>query len=305
MPIAARHTLDQLLVLEAVVNTGSFAGAARALHRVPSAISYAISTLEGALGVEVFDRSGRRATLTPEGRRVLGAAAALLESARRLDALGLALAGGHEPSLLVVVDGALPQRPVMRALRAFGTLGLPTRVQLVVEHQDGVVECFLRERADIVLALDLENAGAVLAEPLPPLRMVLVARADHPLVGGGPVDRAALHGHAELLVRASTAGAREAPRDPWFGGPQALSLSDFHSKRLALREGLGFGWMPAHLVEEDLQEGIFAIIPLDEGHEWTYRPALASRVSSPLGPAGERLRALLLGAHGEAPPRPG
>lgn len=283
------------------MQTGSFAGAARALHRVPSAISYSVAGLESALGVPLFDRSGHRATLSPEGRRVLGAAAAMLEAARRLDALGLALAGGFEPSLELVVDGALPLGPVLRALRAFGALGLPTRLQLAVEHQDGVVERFARESADLMLALDLENAGAVQAEPLPPLELRLLARADHPLLrGGGPIDRSALQAHAELVVRASTQRAQEAPRDPWFGGPQSLGLSDFHAKRLALLEGLGFGWMPVHLVEDDLQKGILATVPVDEGSSWTYRPALAWRVSRPLGPAGERLRGLLIAAH--APP---
>jgi DNA-binding transcriptional LysR family regulator len=298
MPVPARHTLDQLLVLEAIVQTGSFAGAARALHRVPSAISYSVAGLESALGVTIFDRGGHKAALSAEGRRVLGAAAAMLESARRLDALGLALAGGFEPSLELVVDGALPMRPVLRALRAFGALGLPTRVQLAVEHQDGVVERFSRESADLMLALDLENAGAVQAEPLPPLELRLLTRADHPLLGAGPIDRSALQAHTELVVRASTQRAQEAPRDPWFGGPQALSLSDFHAKRLALLEGLGFGWMPVHLVEDDIQQGVLVVVPVDEGASWTYRPALAWRAGRPLGPAGERLRALLLEAHG-------
>ena len=60
-----RFTLDQLLVLESVVRVGTFAGAAKELHRVTSAVSYAIKTLEEALGVPLFAREGRRAALTP------------------------------------------------------------------------------------------------------------------------------------------------------------------------------------------------------------------------------------------------
>ena len=73
MPRSVRHTLDQLLVLEAIVRTGSFAGAARDLHRAPSAISYAVNGLEEALGLVLFDRSGHKAALSPEGQRLLGA----------------------------------------------------------------------------------------------------------------------------------------------------------------------------------------------------------------------------------------
>ena len=67
-------TLDQLIVLDAVAREGSFAAAAQVLHRVPSAVSYAIKGLEDALGVSLFDRTGRIAVLTPAGRRLLGEA---------------------------------------------------------------------------------------------------------------------------------------------------------------------------------------------------------------------------------------
>lgn len=43
------YTFDQLRVLEAIEAAGTFAGAARALNRVPSAISYAVRTLEQAV----------------------------------------------------------------------------------------------------------------------------------------------------------------------------------------------------------------------------------------------------------------
>jgi len=304
MPRPVRHTLDQLLVLEAIVRTGSFAGAARALHRAPSAISYAVSGLEEALGLVLFDRSGHKAALSAEGQRLLGPAGGLLDAARRLDALALALTGGWEPSLRVVMDGALPTRPALRALRWFGERGLPTRVELDVEHQDGVVEAFIREPADLVLALDLENAGAVYTESLPPLRMRLLAHAAHPAAtAAAPLGRAALQAWSELVVRDSARARTAAPRAPWFGGAQALYLPDFHSKRLALLEGLGIGWMPEHLVEDDLLQGVLAQVQAVDGADWTYRPALAWRVGGAEGPAARLLRGLLLAAfRGEPAP---
>ena len=53
MPPSLRFTLDQHEVLQAIKRTGSFAGAAKELHRVPSAISYAVRTLEEALGLQL------------------------------------------------------------------------------------------------------------------------------------------------------------------------------------------------------------------------------------------------------------
>ncbi|HNB90291.1 MAG TPA: LysR family transcriptional regulator, partial [Plasticicumulans sp.] len=66
-----RLTLDALAVLDAIARRGSFAAAADELHRVPSAITYTVHKLEQDLDVQVFDRSGHRARLTPVGETLL------------------------------------------------------------------------------------------------------------------------------------------------------------------------------------------------------------------------------------------
>lgn len=58
-------TLEALEVLDAIDRKGSFAAAANALYRVPSAISYNVQKLEQDLGVVLFKREGRRSLLTP------------------------------------------------------------------------------------------------------------------------------------------------------------------------------------------------------------------------------------------------
>ena len=99
-------TLDQLLTLESIVRTGSFAKAAKELHRVPSAVSYLVRGLESAIGIDIFDRSRRKAELTPAGRQLLEAARDVLAKAQTLERVAAELKGGWEPDLHVVVDGA-------------------------------------------------------------------------------------------------------------------------------------------------------------------------------------------------------
>ena len=64
-------TLDQLRVLAAIAETGSFTAAARRLKRAQSAISHAVATLEGELQLSLFDRSERKPRLTEAGLTVL------------------------------------------------------------------------------------------------------------------------------------------------------------------------------------------------------------------------------------------
>lgn len=285
-------TLDQLLVLDAIARAGTFAGAARELHRVPSAVSYAVRGLEEALGLELFDRSGHRAEPTPAGRRVLELARVVLRDAAALAAAATELQGGWEPELRVVVDGALPFGPVVAALAALTSADVPTRIRVDVEFQDGVVERFLEDEGDVVLVLDDEPRLAGLpSRPLEPLPMVLVVAPTHPLAASAALDVAALDAWPSLVVRDSARRYAHTPRETFLGTKRILYLSDFHAKRSALRGGVGFGWMPRHLVADDLGAGDLVPVGLRDGGTFTYRPRLVARPG--LGPAGQRLVAAL------------
>lgn len=283
-----RFTLDQLQVLDAIAETGSFAGAARALHRVPSAVSYTVQTLEEGLGVPLFDRSGHRAGLTAAGRQVLEEARDLLVRARKLDQLATLLGGGWEAELQVVVDGAWPMAPLLVALREFAEHGIPTQVRIDVEYQDGVIARFDEAQADFMIALGLEDGGRLQGEPLAPLEMVLVAAASHPLACAGELTRDALSDHVDLVVRDSSPAYARTPRKTFLGTRHVVRFSDFHSKLAALRSGVGFGWMPLHLVAGALATGELRVLDLPGGNRWSYTPQLITRRDERPGRAAAR-----------------
>ena len=82
--------LDALRVFEAAARRLSFAAAAEELHLTASAVSHRIKTLEGQLGLVLFERLTRKVRLTPAGRAyaaaVADAIAILREATRRLAA---------------------------------------------------------------------------------------------------------------------------------------------------------------------------------------------------------------------------
>jgi DNA-binding transcriptional LysR family regulator len=287
-------SLDQLAALDAVDRHGTFAAAASALHRTTSAISYSVRTLEEHLGIELFDRSGHRAVLTPEGRLVLEEGRAVLTQARQLEDTVRKVRQGWEPRLLVVLDGSLPLPPVMRALRRFGDQALPTRIRLKVEYLSGVEERFHEAGAHLMLSIDHRPGPELTARPLPPVEMVLVAHREHPLFAlVGPIDRAALAPFVELTVADSGSVPPDRPHRLSFQGPQVFQLSDFHSKREALLACAGFGWVPWHLAQADVEAGTLALVPLDEGSRHVFLPHLVHRRDVPLG-RGARLFVTLL-----------
>jgi len=276
------------MALDAIARTGSFSKAAEALFKVPSAVSYNIQGLELALGVPVFDRSRRRAVLTDAGRRLLEASRDVLERARKLDQLAGKLRGGWEPQLHVVVDGALPLGPVTGALRRFADPEVPTSLRLDIEFQDGVLDAFNASEADLALTTGFDFNGdevGYASRALPDIELFLVASPDHPLTQGtfDPERRA---GHAELVVRDSSPRFARDPKASFIGSKNVVYLSDFHSKRIALIDAAGYGWIPRHFIAQDLSDGRLVQIEA-ELNSWTYHPLIVTREGDHLGRGGE------------------
>lgn len=275
---SVNFTLDQLRALDAIDRLGTFAAAAKELHRVPSAITYLVQNLEAALGVALFERSKRTARLTPEGRRMLEMARKVLREAGQLEAVAADLAGGWEASLHVAIDGALPSEPLSRCIRALSRPDVPTRLRVDIEYQEGVLERVDQDGANIGLYLGFDREE--LAEPyetvaLPELEFALVHHPD--------LDAA---GAARLVVRDSADRYRRDPKEPHDGTRDVVYLSDFHSKRLALEAGAGVGWIPLHLVSESLSDGRLVLADA-EVRSWRYHPLIVWPRERPLRRAGE------------------
>ena len=121
--------------------------------------------------------------------------------------------------------------------------------------------------------------------PLPDLDLVLVAAPEHELAQQ-PFTDVAREGHAELVVRDSSPRFAARAKASFSGARNLVYLADFHSKRIALLDAAGYGWIPKHFVDEDLESG--ALVVLDaETRRWTYQPQIVTRENQPLGRAGQ------------------
>lgn len=69
----------QLRSFVAIVETGTFGQAAVSVNRTQSALSLQIKKLESQLGCSLFDRTGRRVILTPQGEIFLGYARRIMQ----------------------------------------------------------------------------------------------------------------------------------------------------------------------------------------------------------------------------------
>lgn len=278
-------TLDQARALDAFARTGTFQAAAKELHKVHTAVLYALKQLEAQTGLELFDRRGYRTKLTPSGEQVLSRARKLLDAERELVATCAELKSGWEPVLKVVVDAIFPITPVLEVVRKLKQQKAPTRVLISVDSLSAVEQRFEAEQATVMVTVLPPTLPDLVTQALPRLKARLVVHRSHALAKREKVSTADLADQVLLTVPGSDPRLQLATRA--LDQQSTVHLPDFHSKKAAILAGLGFGWLPEWLIADELARGTLVALALKEGASHAFTPILATRGT--LGPAGREL----------------
>src|SRR6516165_11438469 len=108
----------QLETFLAVVQTGSFSGAAKVVHRTQPAVSQVVRKLEEALGEPLFDRSSRDGRLTDAGK-VLQEYAQKMLNLRREARASLEELGQFQRGTLVIAANEFTSLYLLRVLEEY------------------------------------------------------------------------------------------------------------------------------------------------------------------------------------------
>src|SRR5579863_4643763 len=197
-----RLTLDQLRMLIAVAETGSFSAAARRLGRVQSAVSQSIQALEATLGVPLFDRGERTPKLSDAGRALLADARQTIRSTETLRAHAESIASEVEPELSLAVDAVLPEQALRASLKALSREFTHLPVTLFTEGLGGA-EQRLRDRvARLGFYSPLPTGSSdLIGEFLAANPMMPVVASHHELAREpGPIRRAVIERSVQLVI---------------------------------------------------------------------------------------------------------
>lgn len=239
-------SLDALQILDAIDRRGSFSAAGKALHKVPSTISYTVAKLEDDLGVQLFDRVGPRAELTVAGRALLDEGRHLLRAARELELRVRRVASGWESELTLALDSVFPAWLLGADVQAFREVARQTRLRLVSEALSGTWEALLDRRADLLVGAAGEgpSGGGYVVEPLGTVAFVFAVAPRHPLARvEGVLGREQLADHCAVAVADSA--RRLLPRTVGLlMGQETLTVPDMVSKVRLQCQGVGFGFLP-------------------------------------------------------------
>jgi len=296
---------DNVLIFLAVIDHGSFSAAARALGRVPSAVSMAIAHLEAELDLQLFERTSRDVRPTEMARALEAEARQMAGQLRRLKAHALSLHQGLERRLTLVIAPELLSAawgdPLARLAEEFPSLEVevlsaPQADARRMLHDGSAQLALLYERPQVDEHESFQELGSEV--------LVAVISPRHPLAR----ER---NGHFRLEdlvdIRQIAIVSREAhEEDMRVLVSRKLWRTDSHLAMLGMvQAGLGWAFLPRRLVTPLMEDG--ALIGIDfatmsnQLRLWVDVVWLNDR---PLGLGAKRLIALMKDIAG-LEPRPG
>lgn len=294
---APRVTLEQWRTLQAVVDHGGFAQAAEALHRSQSSISYTVARMQEQLGVPLLRIDGRKAVLTEAGALLLRRSRQLVKQASQLEELAHHMEQGWEAEVRLVVDAAYPTSQVVNALSAFMPQSRGCRVLLREEVLSGVEEALVEGEADLAIS-GLILPGQ-LGTDLANVIFIAVAHPEHPL---HRLQRELTFQDLETQLQIVTrdSGRRQQRDVGWLGAEQRWTVGSLATAATFVRSGLGFAWLPQHLISRELAEGSLKPLPLGSSARRENRFFLYPNKDRQMGPA-TRILSDLLRQHAQQP----
>lgn len=288
-------TFRQLRVFAEVARHLSFARAAESLHLTPPAVTMQIKELEGHVGLPLFERQGRRVSLTTAGEYMLVYARKVLvtlkdaeDTAARLQRL--------ETGTLTIGLLSTAQYFVPALLAEFTREHTGLDVRLAIGNREQLVQMLHNAEVDIAIMGRPPTELNVRAEPFGAHPHVFVAPTDHPLlrIGHPTVQSLLPYG---FIVREHGSGTRAV-----FGSfferyrlePRiAMELPGNEAVKQAVMAGLGLGLLSLHTLRLELEHGLIARLDV-EGTPVVRAWHVVHTLAKLLSPAAEAFRYFVL-----------
>jgi DNA-binding transcriptional LysR family regulator len=283
---SAREVLtpDMLGLVQAVVEQGSFAAAARQLGLVPSAVTYRIRQLEDALDVLLFDRSSRQARLTAAGGELLAAGQQLLLDIDAMANRVKRVATGWEAEFTIAVDTSLSASTVMELSDSFYAQQPTTRLRLREEALAGTLEAVTSGRADLALGVVVEpgTTAGINSHELGDLLFVYAVAPHHPLAQvPEPIGDDVLIKHRVVAVSDSAQQRSMALTLGLLTGQDVFTVPTMRAKLDAQLRGMGGGFLPEPLARPYIESGRLVVRDIQRASRRTIRLSYAWRSSGP------------------------
>ncbi|WBY04040.1 LysR family transcriptional regulator [Ramlibacter tataouinensis] len=249
-----RLTLRQLEVFAAVARGGTTRAAGDEISRSQSAASNALGELEAALGIQLFDRVGRKLLLNENGRALLPKAAGILEDAAQAQALFTA---EHAAPLRLAASYTIGEYLLPELIAGWKSAHPRSHAMVQIANTHDVFDSVTQFRADVGFIEGSHTHRELTVRRWRTDHMVIIAAPGHPM-GTRRLSGRQLSS-ASWVLREPGSGTREAC-DRWLIPhlPQMqveLELSTNEAVKRAVAAGIGLGCLSELAVRDAIAQG--------------------------------------------------
>ena len=252
-----RLSLRQVEVFVATARGGSTRAAASRVSRSQSAASTALADLEVALGVELFDRIGRRLVLNENGRALLPQAHALLDQAAGAQALFDAAHTAHAAPLRVAASFTIGEYLLPERVATWTRAHPLSQVHLRIGNTRDVIEAVAGFEVDVGFIEGPQTHRDLVVSPWLKDELLIVAAPGHALAGRSATARQLAE--AVWVLREHGSGTRQVT-DAWLMQHLkqvrvGFELGSTEAIKRLVACGVGLGCLSRHAVAQALADG--------------------------------------------------
>jgi DNA-binding transcriptional LysR family regulator len=258
-------SIRQLQVFATVARHLSFARAAEELHRSPPAVSMQVADLEATLGVPVFERAGRRISLTTAGEYFLVHARRLLTNLKDAEDTIARLKGVQTGRLTIgVLSTAKYFMPRLLAGFLREHPGLDLRLE--VGNRQALSELLARGELDLAVMGTPPRELDLRVEPFAAHPLGVIAGAEHPLAALAHIPPALLD-REPFIVREPGSGTRAA-MERYFAEMRIkpasiMAMASNETIKQAVIANIGISFLSLHTTGLEVETGHLRVLDVD------------------------------------------
>ena len=257
-------TLDQLRILKAIVDEGSFKKAADSLFVTQPAVSLQVQNLEKQLDIAIFDRGGRKAQLTEAGKLLLNYCEKILgeclETCRAVEDLNN-LKGG---SIIIGASQTTGTYLMPRMIGVFRQKYPEVSVQLQIHSTRRTGWSVANGQIDIAIIggqLPLELNESLEVIPFATDELALVLPTNHPLAKSKELTKEDLYSLRFITLDNQSTTRKVLDQLLSSSGLDVqrlhieMELNSLEAIKNAVQSNLGAAFLPVVSIERELSGG--------------------------------------------------
>ncbi len=245
---------EHLKILQHIIEDGGLKPAADRLNKTQPALSIALKKLEQSVGFEILDRNQYRLQLTERGKTFYRQAKVILQDMDRLNTLSQQLSQGEEPTFSIIFEQTSPPALYMPVIQQALTRFQATQFNIASGYRFSALQSVVEEQSDLGIGPwfhIMHSSGDFETLPLGQFHLVLVV-APHLIDTTKPIQRHVLNQFPIITTHESSLNFDNESLSSFKSTSQQVRINNPETARQMLLNGMGWGMIPRHYVENDL-----------------------------------------------------